>query len=432
VTRAPYDPGWDRWPDDDDHDDRSWLSSIPFFQVVALAGLVVVTLVTFGLSTGRLPISIGHGPSGGGGSQVGKSPTPSNVVVVPDDPRAKVPGSIVYAKDGNIWIQGGSTATELTTGGGDLQPSFSADGSTVWFIRTRQAAGLWPADGGLKQYVLTVPSVVHVPVAGGPVTTVLDGLVDPSGKNVWSAWIRQPVVSPAGATVALVSDLPSPGSGDVVLQLLDVASGKLTNPKLVETSPFGHQDPAWSPDGTRLAYVRNDRDATKGTPQIWVYTLATKKAAAVTGPGYIQPAWSPDGRWLVATRTSAFGTDVVVLDATTGGEVLRVTDDGASWDPTWSPAGNALAFLHVTGQVVDLRMVTLLGSGPAWRLGDALDLTTGAGLDSLSRPGWWIPEDLLPKPTPTPVPSPSPAGSGASASPVTSSGATPAGSPKPS
>ena len=138
-------------------------------------------------------------------------------------------------------------------------------------------------------------------------------------------------------------------------------------------------------------------------PRIYVYTLESGKARALTGPGYLHPSYSPDGRYLAATRTSAFGTDVVILDAATGGELLRITDDGDSWGPTWSPAGNQLAYLHVEGQVVDLRMAQLEGSAPAWTLGATADLTTNAGLDSRSRPDWFIPEDQLPAPTEAPA-----------------------------
>jgi Tol biopolymer transport system component len=265
---------------------------------------------------------------------------------------------------------------------------------------------------------------VSIPTAGGTVATILDGLVDPSGKYAWSGWIREPVVSPDGRTLALVSDLPQPDQSDVVLHLLDVATGKLTNPGLDENPPMGHQDTAWRPDGKLLLYVRDDRDGAKGTPRIYAWTPGAKTAKALTGPGYLHPAWSSDGRWIAATRTSAFGTDVVILNAATGAEVLRVTTDGNSWGPTWSPKGDALVYLHVNGQVVDLRLVSLVGSGPGWTLGAALDLTSGAGLDSVSRPDWFIPADQLPPPTAAPSPS-------ASLAPGTASGS-PAASPAPS
>jgi hypothetical protein len=111
------------------------------------------------------------------------------------------------------------------------------------------------------------------------------------------------------------------------------------------------------------------------------------------------------------TKTTAFGTDIVVLDAANGGEVLRVTSDGRSWSPDWSPAGNAIAYLHQEGGITELRMVELEGSGPDWRVGSPLELTTVSGLDEASRPEWYISRDDLP------VPGPQPTGEGPAASP---------------
>jgi Tol biopolymer transport system component len=282
-------------------------------------------------------------------------------------------------------------------------PTFSKDGTSVFFVRTRESDGAWSVEGTVRNYTMDVPSIMRIPTAGGETVRIFDGLVDPPGRLRWMGFIHNPVVSPSGSTIAMASDLPDPTRSDVTLKLLNIKSEKITTPDLDQVPPLGHQDPAWRPDGERIAYVRNDRDGAKGSPRIYVYTLDTKKAKALTGPGYLHPSYSPDGRYLAATRTSAFGTDVVILDAATGGELLKVTDDGDSWGPTWSPAGNQLAYLHVEGQVVDLRMAQLEGSAPAWTLGKTADLTTNAGLDALSRPHWFVPEDQLPAVTEPPV-----------------------------
>ena len=391
-------------------------TGLPIAPVVAVVGLIVAAVVTLSLASGRLPFGVGS--PNGGGPNVAQTHTPSNQVVVPDDPRAHVPGTIVYAKDGNVWLQSGAAATELTTGGADGMPSLSADGQTVYFIRTRQQHGLWPPGAAAKPYLLTIPSVMRIPVAGGTPDKLLDGIIDPAGSAVWTSWIREPAVSPDGSTIAVISDLAQPSGAGLVLQLLNVATGKLTNLGLSEERPLGHQDPAWRPDGKVLLYVRNARDDLNGIPQIYAWNPATKTAKAFSGIGYLQPAYSRDGRWLAATKSSALGSDIVILDGVTGAEVLRVTNDGNAWAPVWSPKGDSVAFLHVNGQVVDLRLVMLEGSGPSWTLGDALDLTSGAGLDSLSRPGWFIPADQLPAPTAQPTAAPS--------------GSTGAGSPTPS
>jgi hypothetical protein len=76
-----------------------------------------------------------------------------------------------------------------------------------------------------------------------------------------------------------------------------------------------------------------------------------------------------------------------------------VSRDGTSWAPTWSPAGDAIAFLHENGQVVDLRLALLSGSGPSWTPREVLDLAASAGLDSASRPQWLSPGGQQPEPS---------------------------------
>ena len=388
----------------------------PIAAALSIAGLVVIALVTISLGSGQLPVPIGvtnPNPNASGDNEPPRTPTPSGVVVVPsDEPGITVPGTLVYAKDGNIWIQSAGVATQLTSSGTDSMPSFSADGSFVYFVRTRPMQGRWPVNGQVQGYAMDVPSVMRVPTKGGTPGRIVDGLVDPSGSLKWMGFIREPVLSPDGSTLAVASDMPDPTRSDVTLKLYNMKTGHWTDPGLDEVPPLGHQDPAWRPDGKAVAYVRADRDGAKGTPRIYLYTSATRKTRAITGPGYLQPSWSPDGKYIAATRTSAIGTDVVILNAANGSELLRVTNDGDSWAPVWSPAGDQVAFLHVAGQVVDLRLAQLDGSAPAWTVKSTLDLTTAAGLDGVSRPGWYVPPEQIPAQTAAPSDSSSASPSG--------------------
>ncbi len=385
----------------------------PIAAILSIVGLLVIAYATLAVSSGKLPVGGGGGAPGASGdtSGVAKTATPTNVVIVPDDPLADVPGTIVYAKAGNIWLQSGRTTRQLTTGGQDSMPSFSADGSSVYFVRSRTERGYWKVSGVGRNYAMDVPSIMQVAATGGDPVLIFDGLVDPSGRLKWMGWIREPVVSPDGKTIAMATDLPDPTRSGVVLKLLNLSTKKVTDPGLGQVAPLGHQDPAWRPDGGRLLYVRSDRDGAKGTPRIYSYNPATRKTAPLSAPGYLHPSWSPDGKYVTATKTSAFGTDIVILDAADGAELLRLTTDGSSWAPTWSPRGDEIAYLHVDGQIVDLRMIQLEGAAPTWTAKAALDLTTSAGLDGISRPDWFIPADQLPAtpapPTATPVASPS-------------------------
>jgi hypothetical protein len=67
---------------------------------------------------------------------------------------------------------------------------------------------------------------------------------------------------------------------------------------------------------------------------------------------------------------------------------------------------------------VDLRLAQLEGTAPAWTVKQTLDLTTNAGLDSVSRPSWYIPADQMPAATEAPATdAPEPSSSDASTSP---------------
>jgi len=85
-----------------------------------------------------------------------------------------------------------------------------------------------------------------------------------------------------------------------------------------------------------------------------------------------------------------------------------VTDDGRSWSPVWSPKGDAISYLHINGQVVDLLYVGLRGTAPRWTRGDIIPLTDLGGLDPGSRPSWYLAGAQQPAPSPSTAASPSP------------------------
>lgn len=379
--------------------------------VLAALGLLVTALLTLALFTGSVPLP-GGGSRGGGGVVAGaaRTPAPSNIVVV--DPRVNIPGTLTYVKQGNLWVQSGNKAVQITSSGHGSMPSWSPDGRWIYYIETVQDTGYFPGAGNPPtHYLMDVPILTRVHPDGSGAEKLLSGRYV-KGPYTWFFWLRQPRLSPDGRTVALLSDGPDPTTSDVVLQLFDLQTKKMRAGGVAENPPLGHQDPAWRPDGKVLLYVMNGRDGARGAPVIYGYDPATKKSTPLSGPGYMQPSWSPDGRWIAVTRTSNLGTDIAILDGKTGTEVLRLTSDERSWAPVWSPRGDAIAYMHLEGQIVDLRMIGLTGSGPGWTKGNLPDVTQYSGLDGVSGASWFIPGDQLPAPTATPsVPVPSVSGS---------------------
>ena len=370
--------------------------------ILSVVGLVVIGILTLNLLQGQVPFGLGGGGNGGDGGNGDGGPArtaaPSNVVIIPDE--AAFEGSIVYAKGGNVWIQTDDQARQLTDSGKDSMPSWSSDGQWVYYINTVREEGRWAGE----DYALDVPRLMRVPVDGSADPEVLKSGKFTKGQNTYAYWIRQPVVPPDGSQVAVISDAPNPDDTTPTVQFYGMESDKITDPGLETNGSLGHQDPEWRPDGKYLVYVKNGRDGSRGAPVIMRYNPATGKAGQLTGFGYLYPAYSRDGKYLAATRTSAFGTDVVILDAATGQELERITDDGSSWAPTWSPAGDGIAFLHLDGQTVDLRLAKLDGAAPDWTVGETIELTEVSDLEPASRPDWFIPADQLPA-LPTPAPS---------------------------
>ena len=363
---------------------------------IALLALALVGVVTLSLMNGQLPFKSSSGGGGGGGDNgPDRTPAPSNVVIV--EPDVTFPGSMVYAKAGNIWIQTNEAAKQLTSSGGDSMPSWSPDGQSIYYIRSTNEDGFWPFKGGPpNHYALSVPHLMRVPADGSAEPEELATGFVKDGRLKWSAWMRQPVLSPDGKTIALVTDAPHPDDSNVVLQLYDLQRKRLTRTGVKEVGVLGHQDPEWRPDGKYLLYTMNNRDGARGSPVIMRFDPKAKEARPLTTAGYMQPSYSPDGRYIAATRTNTLGTDVVILNASNGNELLRITNDDASWAPSWSPAGDAIAFLHIAGQTVDLRLAKLDGTGPTWTVAGTENLTEVSGLDAASRPDWYIPPALLP------------------------------------
>jgi gamma-glutamyltranspeptidase len=103
------------------------------------------------------------------------------------------------------------------------------------------------------------------------------------------------------------------------------------------TPVTGIQDPAWSPDGQRLAFSYLD--------QIWTSAPDGRRARALRADGAAverDPAWSPDGKSIAFAADAGEGFDIHTASAD-GRSSARVTTDAADdrW-PSWTRDGRLI------------------------------------------------------------------------------------------
>ncbi|GBC76628.1 Serine/threonine-protein kinase PknB [bacterium HR08] len=224
------------------------------------------------------------------------------------------------------------TPLRLTSGDADLFVSdVSADGRRVLYTLSKDDADIWAVDLHTGEEV--------------QVTTEI-------GLELW------PTVSPDGRAIAFQAKPEASAGGDLFRAQIVVRTLGGEEPTIrFTTAGF---DPAWSPDGRHLAFLRRGSD---GQLDLWIVPAsggAERRVvrAGVYHGGYgLLPfnrlqtrdfSWSPDGRRLAyaAIRTGVSNIWIASLDRSEEIPVTENADRALSFFcPLWSPDGRYLAFL---------------------------------------------------------------------------------------
>jgi eukaryotic-like serine/threonine-protein kinase len=160
----------------------------------------------------------------------------------------------------------------------------------------------------------------------------------------------QPSWSPNGLQLVFISPCRKRAEffentyNDASLYLINIDG---TGARPLTTVPGSDFDPAWSPDGKRIAFT-SLRD---GTKDIYVFTLESGIVTRLTTVEQPiqengQPAWSPFGNQIAFT-VKRYGAYQVWVMSESGESPVQIARSGQSlWDylPTWAPDGETVIF----------------------------------------------------------------------------------------
>ncbi|MDX1670719.1 MAG: hypothetical protein R3211_00155 [Balneolaceae bacterium] len=177
----------------------------------------------------------------------------------------------------------------------------------------------------------------------------------------------EPAWSPDGARIAYARGTGS--TAGKALWVMDADGGNkqplVLNPQ-TGNPQMGNQ-PAWSPDGMKLAFDRCLNCELGGKNyEVFVADLQTGTIDTLTNHPVedSHPTWSPDGQQIAFTSnrdyfdadTMHFREEIYTVSSD-GTKLQRLTDAGISRDPIWNPKGNTIGFGSNVGSSLGLFQV---------------------------------------------------------------------------
>jgi len=227
--------------------------------------------------------------------------------------------------------------------------------------------------------------IYSIPPTGGPPT-----------RLTFSTVSQDPTYSPDGSRIAFISSKPT---GTRQVWVMD-ADG--SNPRQLTSTSTTKQEPAWSPDGTKIAYVATSTDVDPTQTDLEIWTINSDGSGRVqlthnSSPD-TQPAWSPLGGKIafVSARPGDTDRNLYVMDAGGGNETNITPNDeipcspspcyqGHDDSPAWSPDGGTIAYQHTQQRNASgpLAIWTVSPTG-----GNMANLSGTTGTVAFTQPAW--------------------------------------------
>lgn len=236
----------------------------------------------------------------------------------------------------------GGNVTRLTTNPAfDESPEWSPDGGRLAFITTRD-----DPNNNIRQLYLMNSD------GSGQTRLTFGDSIQPT--LTWS---------PDSSKIAFSAPVGGALPPDILRIYTISSAGGPVSPLTTVTVPEADIQPAWSPDGLQVAFVRT-LSGQNGSPEIYVVDADTSNLRRLTNNSVddIQPAWSPDGS-AIAFVSSRDGNREIYLMYPDGSGESNLTNNSAHDDgPAWRPQQSAAPCLMTeaaTDRAVALDSVSL-------------------------------------------------------------------------
>jgi Tol biopolymer transport system component len=163
----------------------------------------------------------------------------------------------------------------------------------------------------------------------------------------------QPAWSSDGTRIAFTSDQDEVG-GFTDIWVMDADGTSQTNltPTAPDTDNFDEYQPSWAPSGAQLTFVREvPGQIFPEQPDIFVMDTNSDTNDAInltnTDASEIDPAWSPDGTKIAFAGVRNSGFEIVTMDPDGQNEIILTGDsfDGDDRAPDWSPDSTKVVFM---------------------------------------------------------------------------------------